>query len=114
MDDSLSDAVQKVFLDLYDKGLIYRGKKLVNWDPILQTAVSDLEVITQEEKTHLWYIKYPLADSREYLEVATTRPETLFGDVAVAVSPKDVRYASFIGKHLLCPINNKKDSYHSR
>ena len=108
MDDSLSAAVQKVFLDLYDKGLIYRGKKLVNWDPVLQTAVSDLEVITQEEKTHLWYIKYPLVDSREYLEVATTRPETLFGDVAVAVSPKDRRYASFIGKHLLCPINNRK------
>ncbi|HEX4045698.1 MAG TPA: class I tRNA ligase family protein, partial [Gammaproteobacteria bacterium] len=88
MDDDLSHAVREVFIRLYEEGLIYRGKRLVNWDPVLLTAISDLEVVNQEESGHLWHIRYPLADNpNEYLVVATTRPETMLGDTAVAVHP---------------------------
>jgi valyl-tRNA synthetase len=110
MDSGLSDAVAEVFVRLYEEGLIYRGKRLVNWDPVLQTAVSDLEVISQEEDGNLWVIRYPLEESVAwsfgdgYLEVATTRPETLLGDVAVAVHPEDGRYRHLIGAHVRLPV----------
>jgi valyl-tRNA synthetase len=104
MDEGLSRAVREVFVRLYEEGLIYRGKRLVNWDPVLGTAVSDLEVIADEEKGHLWHIRYPLADGSGFLVVATTRPETLFGDVAVAVHPQDQRYCHLIGKYVLLPL----------
>ena len=106
-DPKFSAAVKKVFIDLYQKGLIYRGKRLVNWDPQLLTAVSDLEVINQEEHGNLWTIRYPLADSDLFLSVATTRPETLLGDVAVAVHPDDPRFQTFIGKQIKLPLTNR-------
>ena len=108
MDESLSKAVQKVFIDLYNEGLIYRGKRLVNWDPVLLTAVSDLEVISTEEQGFLWHIRYQVADSDEILVVATTRPETMFGDTAVAVHPEDSRYQHLIGKFISLPLSNRK------
>ena len=89
MDKGLSRAVQEVFVRLYEEDLIYRGKRLVNWDPVLHTAVSDLEVISEEENGHLWHIRYPLTDGSGQLVVATTRPETMLGDTAMAVNPED-------------------------
>lgn len=106
-DAEFSAAVEKVFIDLYEQNLIYRGKRLVNWDPELLTAVSDLEVINQEEQGHLWTIRYPLLNSDDFLFVATTRPETLFGDVAVAVHPDDPRYQSYIGKQIKLPLTDR-------
>ena len=91
MDEGLSDAVQYVFIQLHKEGLIYRGKRLVNWDPVLHTAVSDLEVLSEEEAGHLWHFNYPLTDGSGHLTVATTRPETMLGDTAVAVHPEDER-----------------------
>ena len=108
MDEALSKAVQKVFIDLYNEGLIYRGKRLVNWDPVLLTAVSDLEVISTEEQGFLWHIRYQVADSDEILVVATTRPETMFGDTAVAVHPEDSRYQHLIGKFISLPLSSRK------
>ena len=109
MDRGLSQAVSEVFVSLYDKGYIYRGKRLVNWDIQLQTAVSDLEVISEEENGHLWHIKYPLKDTPEqFLVVATTRPETMLGDVAVAVNPEDQRYSHLVGKTLVLPLVNRE------
>lgn len=104
MDASLSEAVQSVFIQLYDEGLIYRGKKLVNWDPNFCSAISDLEVINEEEDGSLWHIRYPIADSDESVIVATTRPETMLGDTAVAVHPEDERYQHLIGKHIKLPL----------
>lgn len=104
MDHSICDAVHKVFIQLFDEGLIYRGKKLVNWDPILHTALSDLEVVNEEKQGELWYIRYPLVDSQEHLIVATTRPETMLGDTAVAVNPDDERYQHLIGKYITLPL----------
>lgn len=104
MDEGLSAAVQKVFVQLYDEGLIYRGTRLVNWDPKLGTAVSDLEVISEEEDGCLWHIRYPVVDSNESIIIATTRPETLLGDTAVAVHPEDPRYQHLIGKQLQLPL----------
>ncbi len=104
MDDALSDAVRHVFVQLYEEDLIYRGKRLVNWDPVLHTALSDLEVISEEEKGHLWHIRYPLFDDSEYLVVATTRPETMLGDTAVAVHPEDERYRDLIGSQVRLPL----------
>lgn len=106
-DEDFSAAVEKVFIDLHKQDLIYRGKRLVNWDPQLLTAVSDLEVINQEEPGHLWTIRYPLLSSDDFLLVATTRPETLFGDVAVAVHPDDPRYQSYIGKQIKLPLTGR-------
>ena len=103
MDEGLSDAVKEVFVQLYDDDLIYRGKRLVNWDPVLHTAVSDLEVISEEENGHLWHMRYPLSDGSGHLVVATTRPETMLGDSAVAVHPDDERYQSLIGKTITLP-----------
>ncbi|MDH5484789.1 MAG: valine--tRNA ligase [Gammaproteobacteria bacterium] len=104
MDEGLSEAVQRVFIQLYDEGLIYRGQRLVNWDPVLHTAVSDLEVISEEESGHLWHMRYPLTDGTGQLVVATTRPETMLGDTAVAVHPEDERYKDFIGKTITLPL----------
>jgi valyl-tRNA synthetase len=114
MDDGLSQAVQEAFILLYKEKLIYRGKRLVNWDPKLHTAISDLEVVSEEEKGSMWYFKYPLAggiktlDGKEYIVVATTRPETMLGDCAVAVHPEDKRYQDLIGKKVLLPITNRE------
>ncbi len=104
MDEGLSDAVKEVFVRLYDDGLIYRGKRLVNWDPVLHTAVSDLEVMSEEEQGHLWHFHYPLTDGSGHLTVATTRPETMLGDTAVAVNPNDERYKHLIGKTVTLPL----------
>jgi valyl-tRNA synthetase len=104
MDEGLSEAVKEVFVRLYDEGLIYRGQRLVNWDPVLHTAVSDLEVISEEEKGHLWHLRYPLSDGSGHVIVATTRPETMLGDTAVAVHPEDERYKHWIGKTITLPL----------
>ncbi|MGI4981937.1 MAG: valine--tRNA ligase [Janthinobacterium lividum] len=104
MDDKMSKAVRDVFVTLYEQGLIYRGKRLVNWDPKLMTAVSDLEVVSEEEDGSLWHIRYPLPDGSGHLTVATTRPETMLGDVAVMVHPEDPRYAHLIGKTVTLPL----------
>jgi len=104
MDDGLSDAVKEVFVKLYEEDLIYRGKRLVNWDPILHTAVSDLEVISEEEQGNLWHMRYPLTDGSGHLVVATTRPETMLGDQAVAVNPEDERYQHLVGKTITLPL----------
>ena len=127
MDDMPSAAVIECFVKLYEQGLIYRGKKLVNWDPVLKTAISDLEVVSEEEEGRLWSIRYPLADgvsyehvevdaegaetlreTRDYLVVATTRPETMLGDTAVMVHPEDARYVSLIGKTVRLPLSNRE------
>ena len=107
MDPGLSKAVQEVFVRLYDEGLIYRGKRLVNWDPKLHTAISDLEVASEEESGSMWHFRYPLEDGSGQLVVATTRPETMLGDTAVAVHPKDERYSHLIGKNIRLPITNR-------
>lgn len=107
MDEGLSQAVGEVFVRLYDEGLIYRGQRLVNWDPVLHTAVSDLEVISEEENSHLWHMRYPLADGSGHLVVATTRPETMLGDTAVAVHPEDPRYRHLIGKMVALPLTDR-------
>ncbi|WP_029935595.1 valine--tRNA ligase [Thiomicrospira pelophila] len=104
MDDGLSNAVKEVFVKLHEEGLIYRGKRLVNWDPVLHTAVSDLEVISEEEQGNLWHMRYPLTDGSGHLVVATTRPETMLGDQAVAVHPEDERYQALIGKTITLPL----------
>ena len=107
MDEGLSRAVQKVFVTLYDEGLIYRGKRLVNWDPVLHTALSDLEVVSAEEQGKMWHIRYPRVDGRGHLVVATTRPETLLGDSAVAVHPEDERYSDLLGLELVLPLTGR-------
>ncbi len=107
LDDGLSEAVRKVFVDYYNEGLIYRGEKIINWDPVAQTALSNEEVIYKEEKSAFYHLKYKLEDSDEYLDVATTRPETLFGDTAVAVNEADKRYKKFVGKNVILPLVNK-------
>jgi valyl-tRNA synthetase len=107
MDEGLSKAVSEVFIRLYDEGLIYRGQRLVNWDPVLHTAVSDLEVASAEESGHLWHMRYPLSDGSGNLVVATTRPETMLGDTAVAVHPEDERYKHLIGKKIRLPLTDR-------
>jgi valyl-tRNA synthetase len=108
LDDGLSRAVREVFVRLYEEGLIYRGKRLVNWDPILETAVSDLEVQHEDEEGHMWHMCYPFADDpSQHVIVATTRPETMFGDAAVAVHPEDERYQALIGRKLLLPLTGR-------
>ena len=108
LDEGLSKAVREVFVTLYNKGLIYRGERIINWDPMAMTALSTEEVIYKDVEGAFYHIKYYLEDSDEYLEVATTRPETLFGDTAVAVNPDDERYKKYIGKRVILPIVNKK------
>ncbi len=113
MDDGMSEAVQEVFVRLFEDDLIYRGKRLVNWDPKFHTAISDLEVENKDKKGHMWHLRYPLAngettaEGKDYLVVATTRPETMLGDSGVAVNPKDERYKDLIGKHILLPLVNR-------
>ena len=107
MDEARAQTVTEVFVRLFEQGLIYRGKRLVNWDPVLGTAVSDLEVESVEEQGSMWHIRYPLADGSDGLIVATTRPETMLGDVAVAVHPEDERYAHLIGKELVLPLTGR-------
>ena len=107
MDPKLSQAVVEVFVRWYEEGLIYRGKRLVNWDPVLLTAVSDLEVLSEEENGSLWHIRYPIVGGGGYVVVATTRPETLLGDTAVAVNPDDERYQSLVGKQLDLPLTGR-------
>jgi valyl-tRNA synthetase len=107
MDEGLSQAVLEVFVRLHEEGLIYRGKRLVNWDPVLLTALSDLEVQSAEEDGHLWHLRYPLADGSGHIIVATTRPETLLGDTAVAVNPDDERYQHLIGRQVRLPLTER-------
>ena len=107
LDDGLNYAVRKVFVDLYNKGLIYRGERIINWDPVQMTALSSEEVIYKEDKGAFYHLKYYIEGTDEYLDVATTRPETLFGDTAVAVNPKDKRYTKYLGKNVILPIMNK-------
>ena len=108
LDEGLNYAVRKVFVDLYNKGLIYRGERIINWDPVQMTALSSEEVIYKEDKGAFYHIKYYIDGTDKYLDVATTRPETLFGDTAVAVNPKDERYKEYIGKNVILPIVGKK------
>jgi valyl-tRNA synthetase len=108
MDEGLSTAVTEVFVRLYEEGLIYRGKRLVNWDPVLHTAVSDLEVLSKEENGHMWHIRYPRSNGAGHVVVATTRPETLLGDFAVAVNPTDERYSYLLGEFLELPLTGRK------
>ena len=108
MDDDLSAAVMEVFVQLYDEGLIYRGKRLVNWDPVLHTALSDLEVLQNDEPGNLWHFRYPLASGEGQLVVATTRPETMLGDTAVAVHPEDERYKHLVGQEIILPLVGRR------
>ncbi len=108
MDPGLSAAVTEVFVRLHEEGLIYRGKRLVNWDPVLETAVSDLEVLSEEEDGQLWHLRYPLADGTGHVVVATTRPETMLGDTAVAVHPDDTRYANLVGREIILPLADRR------
>jgi len=108
MDEGLSEAVKEVFVRLYEEGLIYRGKRLVNWDPKLHTAVSDLEVISEEEQGHMWHMRYPLSNGTGHLVVSTTRPETMLGDCAVAVNPEDERYKHLIGELVELPLTGRR------
>lgn len=108
MDAGLSKAVQEVFIRLFDEGLIYRGQRLVNWDPTFRSAISDLEVVSEEENGFLWHLQYPVTNSQESLIVATTRPETMLGDTAVAVHPEDTRYQHLIGKTITLPLTHRQ------
>jgi len=108
MDPKMSKAVREVFVHLFNEGLIYRGKRLVNWDPVMMTAVSDLEVVSEEEDGSLWHINYPLSDGSGHVTVATTRPETMLGDVAVMVHPEDERYQALIGKTVRLPLTDRE------
>ncbi|NHA14797.1 valine--tRNA ligase [Thioalkalivibrio sp. XN279] len=108
MDAELSRAVTHEFVSLYEEGLIYRGKRLVNWDPVLHTALSDLEVVSEDEQGKLWHFRYPLADGSGHLVVATTRPETMLGDTAVAVHPDDERYAALVGREIELPLTGRR------
>ena len=108
MDENLIKGVTKVFVQLFEEGLIYRGNRLINWDPVLQTALSDLEVVTSDERGSLWHMKYPLDGIEGHVVVATTRPETMLGDTAVAVHPKDDRYKHLIGENIILPLTERK------
>ncbi|MGZ4990843.1 MAG: valine--tRNA ligase, partial [Methylobacter sp.] len=108
MDEGMSDAVQEVFIRLYEEGLIYRGKRLVNWDPVLHTAVSDLEVLSEEENGSMWHLRYPLSNGHGHLIVATTRPETMLGDAAVAIHPNDERYKHLLGEFVELPLTGRR------
>jgi len=108
MDEGMSDAVQQVFIRLFDDGIIYRGKRLVNWDPVMHTSLSDLEVLSEEENGSLWHFKYPLTDGDGHVVVATTRPETMLGDTAIAIHPEDERFTAWIGKTVTLPLVGRK------
>ena len=107
MDEGCSKAVEEVFCKLHDKGLIYKGSRIINWCPVCQTSISDAEVEHEEQEGHFWHIKYPIAgEDNQFVEIATTRPETLLGDSAVAVHPDDERYQHLIGKNVILPLVN--------
>ncbi len=108
LDEALSKAVKKVFVDLYNEGLIYRGEKIINWDPVAKTALSTEEVIYKDDPGAFYHLKYKIDGTEDYLDIATTRPETLFGDTAVAVNPEDERYKKYVGQNVILPIVNKK------
>ena len=108
MDEGLNKAVRNFFVKLYNEGLIYQGNRIINWCPKCQTALSDAEIEYEEQAGHFWHIKYPIVGSDEFLEIATTRPETLFGDTAIAVNPKDDRYKHLVGKKAILPIINRE------
>ena len=108
LDEGLSKAVEKVFIDMYNKGYIYRGHRMINWCPICESSLSDIEVEFEEESGHLWHVRYYTKDKNEYVTVATTRPETMLGDTAVAVHPDDERYKNMIGKTVVVPIVNRE------
>ena len=108
MDENLSKSVIKVFVEMYNKGLIYKSRKLVNWDTVLKTAISDLEVDQREVNSKLYYIRYPIENSEDFITIATTRPETMLGDSAVAVHPKDKRFKKYLGKNVILPLSNRK------
>src|SRR3546814_1826828 len=107
MDEGFSKAVIKVFVELYNRGLLYRDKRLVNWDPGLKTVISDLEVETKEVQGKFWHFRYPLENGSGHISVATTRPETMLADMAVAVNPEDARYQALIGKKVRLPITGR-------
>ena len=112
MDDDLSNCVKKVFVDLYNQGLIYKDNRLVNWDPKIKTAISDLEVVQENVIGSLWYIKYKIFDKKDYIIVATTRPETMLGDSAIAIHPKNKKLNHLIGKYAIVPLCERKNSNH--
>ncbi len=107
LDEGLNFAVRKVFVDLYNKGLIYQGERIISWDPVQQTALSNIEVIHQDDEGYMYYFKYPVVGTDEFLEVATTRPETMFGDVCVCVNPKDEKFLKYHGKKVVNPANGE-------
>ncbi|MFA6852571.1 MAG: class I tRNA ligase family protein, partial [Bacilli bacterium] len=107
LDEGLNEAVRKVFVDLYSRGLIYQGERIINWDPVLKTALSNVEVIHQDDVGHMYYFRYPIVGTKEALIVATTRPETMFGDVCVVVNPTDERYQKYIGMKVINPANGQ-------
>ena len=108
LDEGLNYAVRKVFVSLYEKGLIYQGERIINWDPVQMTALSNIEVVHQDDAGHMYYFKYPIVGTDEFLIVATTRPETMFGDVCVVVNPNDERYKKYIGKKVINPANHEE------
>ena len=108
MDEGLSNAVNEVFINLFNKGLIYKDKRLVNWDPVLKTAVSDLEVNQTEVDGMMWYVKYDLKDTDKTVVIGTTRPETIFGDAAIAIHPENKKLKNYIGKSAIIPIINRE------
>ena len=108
LDEGLSNAVEEVFIKLYEKGLIYRGDRIINWCPNCRTAISDAEVEHEDSEGHIWYIRYPIKDSNDYIAIATTRPETMLGDLAIAVNPEDKRYKDLIGKVAILPLMNRE------
>ena len=114
MDEGLSRAVREVFVRLYEKGLIYRGKYIINWDPEARTALSDIEVIHKEVPGKLYHLRYPLKDGSGHVQMATTRPETMLADTAVAVHPEDDRYKHLVGKTVILPIIGPGDSHRGR
>src|SRR3989337_3438031 len=108
LEPNMTHAVRKMFVDMYNDGLIYRGLKMINWDPVSETTLSNEEVITKEVQGHLNHFRYPLKDSKDHITVATTRPETMLGDTAVAVNPKDKRYKKLVGKFAILPILDRE------
>ena len=108
MDEGCSKAVQEVFIKLYEKGYIYKGSRIINWCPVCQTSISDAEVEHEEQAGNFWHIKYPIVGTDRFLEIATTRPETMLGDTAIAVHPDDERYKDIVGKNVLLPLVNKE------
>ena len=109
MDEGCSNAVKEVFLRLHEKGFIYKGSRIINWCPVCKTSLSDAEVEHEEQAGHFWHIKYPIVGTERFLEIATTRPETLLGDTAIAVHPDDDRYKDIVGKNVILPLVGQRN-----